>query len=649
MENTIDTNPITTHGNGKQTTDNGVVDLLNKKKKNRWKSIDGEKKSATEILLMGLSEMVLKDMVLYVLFNDKYPHGTPYTQDEIRLFINQLNKEEINDSKIRDIIQWVQTAFRARNDGVYEGYAFIDYCDMTETLGAYDDLVNNIKLELPIEEYLVGMTDEQMEKYLSESSYNYMIKKISHNRFLYEQCEDEEALRIIQNRLRKGEASIDDYTKIFERAKRNLDRFNTLNNRNITKSALDTGFTANMSKEKCIEEFNKSRELEKHGNNKFRFGHRWLNLVTGGGLESKQIMVYGAPSGNGKTSMMISSAIDMAFYNPDVKHDPGLTPCIFYISAETGINDIRGRYIKMLTGKDISWDDTQNGQRCYLPEDEIRDLVVEANEVLSRRTPVAIRFIQVPNNSYSKKEIMRDMEILREKEGYHVVGVVADYIKGFKPIEATTENRLKIENIVGDLRALAIECDVAVITASQVKVEISNKISENRAAFKTSVIPKDCPDTVFSESKGVNDICDFGIIFAQTSNTYEKNETTRAVKYTHLEALVVKTRAGQHNSARAFIPYEEGTQIAFQKDIERFDINNKPIWLTTGELEFIGDANLMADGLSDAKGSGKLFQIPKKSTPVVSAESNIAKEVDVMDDMPASGFYNNTLNNAIVA
>ena len=33
-----------------------------------------------------------------------------------------------------------------------------------------------------------------------------------------------------------------------------------------------------------------------------------VKLITGGGLESKQLMVYGAPSGNGKTTMMISSS-----------------------------------------------------------------------------------------------------------------------------------------------------------------------------------------------------------------------------------------------------------------------------------------------------------------------------------------------------
>ena len=43
----------------------------------------------------------------------------------------------------------------------------------------------------------------------------------------------------------------------------------------------------------------------------------------------------------------------MALYNPQVKHEPGLTPCILYISAETGVEDIKGRYIKNVNWCDI--------------------------------------------------------------------------------------------------------------------------------------------------------------------------------------------------------------------------------------------------------------------------------------------------------
>lgn len=645
MESNIDQSPVTKHGDGMITGTN--IHNINKTTGNKFKDkYIAERITDTEKLLGSLSEIIIKDLALYFLF-DNYPEASNTVTAKFETFINLLNLNHIKNNKIFDLIQWCKVAMKAKQEGITEGYALLDYCDsypIDKKIG-YLDILKHVKSEMPIEEYLKGMEPEDTLKYLPKSSFAYMHKRITSNLQLFEMGLDTIAMNTMYDLCQSGKATEDD----FEEFQRTIDglakkiKSMKVLNGVTTKSALDSGFTANLSEEECRAENQRNLQMEKTGSNKFKFGHKWLNLVTGGGLESKQLMVYGAPSGNGKTTMMISSTIDMAMYNPDVKHEPGLEPCILYISAETGLRDIKGRYIKMLTGEDISWDDNETGQKLYLSEEEIENLLVEASRILSRRTPTKIRFIQVPNNLYSKNEIMRDIELLKENEKMQVVAVVADYIKGFKPVENSLEQRIKIDNIVSDLRALAIECDVAVITASQVKVELTNEITNNRAKYNTSVIPKNCPETVFSESKGVVECADFSIVFAQTSNKYERNEVTKAVKYTHLEALVIKTRAGQHNNARAFIPYVEGSQIAFQKDIELFDEKGKPIWLTTGELEFIGDANLMEDELKAAKGKGGLFKTAKKSTPLVSVESNMTREKDVMDDMPESGFFNPAL------
>ena len=645
MTNQIDSTPVTVHGDGTITGTN-VNNIINVNGKNKFlEKYNDTKKTDTEQLLQGLPEFIIKDLVLYFLL-DNYPKRTSYVTGTLETFVNQLTLKHIKDVKIYDMIQWCKTAIKARNEGIENGYAFLDYCDtgVEKELG-YLDLMKHVKNELPINEYLLGLEPEDTLKYLSESSFNYMVQRISKNKYLFEQCEDYEALQATIDGLREGKDVEEEYLALKKKIERNREKYYRLNSAGkITKSALETGFTANLSEEECREENQRNLQLEATGANKFKFGHRWLNLITGGGLESKQLMIYGAPSGNGKTTMMISSTIDMAMYNPDVKYEKGYSPCILYISAETGLKDIKGRYIKMLTGTDISWDDDFSGEKKYLSDEEIENELVEASRILSRHTPIKIRFIHVPNNSYSKAEIIRDIEILRETERLQVVGLVADYLKGFRPMENSTENRIKMDNITSDLRSIAIECDVAVITASQVKVEMSNKVTEARSKYQTSVIPRDCPETVFSESKGVVECADFAIVFAQTSDKYEKNEVTRAIKYTHLEALVIKTRAGQHNAARAFIPYVEGSQIAFQKDYDLFDENGKPIWLTSGELEFKGDVNLIAEEVNKAKGVGKLFDVRKKSTPIVSVECNINREADTMDSLD---FYNPALNVAV--
>ena len=645
MEKNVDLSPVTKHVNGNVTGTN-VNNILNGNGRNKFmENYNQARKTDTEQLLSGIPEFVIKDLVLYFLF-ENYPKRSNYITGTLETFVNQLNLNHIKDVKIFDMIQWCKTAMRAREEGIENGYAFIDYCDdgIDKNVG-YLDLLKHVKNELPINEYIHGLTPEETYEYLSESSFNYMIKRITKNKFLFEQCEDYEALQTVIDGLREGKDVEEEYLLLKKKIEQNRERYYRMNaSAKSMNSALNTGFTANLSEDECREENQRNLRMEMNGSNKFKFGHRWLNLVTGGGLESKQLMVYGAPSGNGKTTMMISSTIDMAMYNPDVKHQPNLDPCILYISAETGLKDIKGRYIKMLTGTDISWDDDEAGVKQTLTDDQIENELVEASRILSRHTPIKIRFIHVPNNSYSKTEIMRDIDLLRENENLQVVAVVADYLKGFKPVENALESRLRIDNIVSDLRALAIECDVAVITASQVKIEFTNQVQANRAKYQTSVIPKDCPETIFSESKGVIECADFALVFAQTSDKYERNITTNAIKYTHLEALVLKTRAGKHNSARAFIPYVEGTQIAFQKDYGLLDEHNKPVWLTSTHLEFKGDVNMITEELANTKGAGKMFSKNnvKKKQEVVSEECNIQREVNVMDSLPE--FNNPVLN-----
>jgi hydroxypyruvate isomerase len=149
---------------------------------------------------------------------------------------------------------------------------------------------------------------------------------------------------------------------------------------------------------------------------------------------------------------------------------------------------------------------------------------------------------------------------------------------------------------------------------------------------------------VFSESKGVVECADFAIVFAQTSDTYEKDEISNATKFTHLEALVIKSRAGRHNAARAFIPYVEGSQIAFQKDVDLFDEHGKPIWLTTKDILFKGDRSEIDKNKNKNMNTSGIFgTASKKKQTTVTPECNLGKEENVLDTLPNSGFGNPAL------
>ena len=611
---------------------------------------DSYDKSLEGKLMNQFNIGILRDVAMFLLL-DEHPCRNQESLYVIERFLNYFNPDRMvvsteTDKTRYDLLLWCKSALKEINDGVIiSGKCFLQNID--DKYGdEFIDVVNNVKNSLPMDEYLNNTLDEEvMLKYLSENDCKSMIHYIENRLSDLEIDTKNEVLNRLYKDYKQGRISRLDYTQKVDETIREFDMRLSVLNAGATKSALDSGFTAGLPEDECRNENRRNLKIASTGCNKFRFGHRWLNLVTSGGIESKQLMVYGAPSGNGKTSMLISSAIDMAMYNPDVKYEEGLKPCILYISAEAGLNDIKERYIKMVTGKDVSWDDEIRGEKCRLSEEEIEELLVEASEELHKKTPTRIRFIQVPNGAYTKREIIRDIETLRKNEKLQVVAVVADYLKGFRPLVNSSENRIIVENTITDLRAVAIECDVAVLTASQIKGEVSEEITRNRSKFETSVIPE-CNEYVFSETKGVLECCDYGILFAQTSNKYEKLESTGASIYTHLEAMVLKSRSGAHNRARAFIPYVEGSQIAFQKDVDLQDRKGNPIWLTTGELEYIGDPEKrLGLDVSKSKTKSKLFNKADKVT--VSAEYNMVKQEDVMDTLPE--FNNEELNNLVMA
>ena len=628
------------------------------KKKNRNKFVETYKdKNKTSDLLKHIKYEHIESMVKYLLF-ENHPCRDNKLTTEVQRFLNYIDPECIPRSihdDLYDKIVWCKGAIKAYNEQVPPppGTEFLSYIDdygaekSEETGHEFIDVVKNVKNDLPIDEYIEGMTPEDTLKWLSKEKCASMRSQIKASTWACDYFLDQSMDNL--ERL-KNEILIDgnfdaigDFEKAFNKKMVEIQKYNAVNNTSNLFCAVNSGFTAGLKKDDCIAENRRNRKQAETGCNKFRFGMRWLNLVTGGGIESKQLMVFGAPSGNGKTSMLISSAIDMALYNPNVKYDKKYTPCVLYISAETGLNDIKSRYIKMMTGQDISWDDEENGEKCYLNEDEIEELLVESSNILERATPTKIRFIQVPNGAYTKNEIMRDIEQLKEKEGLQVVALVADYIKGFRPTINSTENRLYVENTVTDLRAVAIECDVAVLTASQIKGEVSEEISNKRSRYETDVIP-DCNEYVFSETKGVLECCDFGVLLAQTSNKYETLESTGAIKYTHLEAMVLKTRSGAHNRAKAFIPYVEGSQVAFQKDVDVTTPDGKPVWFTKGELKFIGDPNkkLISEGGRKLT-TNKLFTMENANK--ASAQCNLQKEKDVLDSLGGETFFNEELRN----
>jgi hypothetical protein len=89
----------------------------------------------------------------------------------------------------------------------------------------------------------------------------------------------------------------------------------------------------------------------------------------------------------------------------------------------------------------------------------------------------------------------------------------------------------------------------------------------------------------------------------------------------------------------------EGSQIAFQKDATLVDENGRGIWLTSRDLEFIGDKSELPESKSMKKKTKSLFT--QADVKKASEECNMVKEGSVLDSLPEFG--NPALKDAIAS
>ena len=98
MEKNVDLTPVTKHMDGNITGTN-ANNIFSGNKNKFMEKYNQAKKTDTEQLLAGLPEFVIKDLVLYFLF-DNYPKRSNYITGTLETFINQLNLNHIKDVKM---------------------------------------------------------------------------------------------------------------------------------------------------------------------------------------------------------------------------------------------------------------------------------------------------------------------------------------------------------------------------------------------------------------------------------------------------------------------------------------------------------------------------------------------------------------------
>lgn len=308
----------------------------------------------------------------------------------------------------------------------------------------------------------------------------------------------------------------------------NIKRKSDTTNQNDTFS-LDTDNFANAVSDAVTHLSDKNRV--------FKTGIQFLNCMLAPGFQSKRLYCFLALPGGGKSQILLKSALDIKKYNPDIQaRHPGKIPCVLLITMENDIDETIERIFAMrVSGTDI---------RNYSPEQVIKMLKEEGEMTLTDKNNIDIVIKYYPNRSIDTNDLRT---IIQDEydDGREVVTLILDYLKRIRPAEKADTEKEELKNITNELKTLAKELDIAVITAQQLNRSaasiVDGALQSNRSDVTRLVgrdgiagaweIQENSDVTIVVNMETRSDTGDKYLTFKLLKRRYRSTDTKKIPKY----------------------------------------------------------------------------------------------------------------------
>ena len=308
----------------------------------------------------------------------------------------------------------------------------------------------------------------------------------------------------------------------------NIKRKSDTTNQNDTFS-LDTENFANAVSDAVMHLSDKNRV--------FKTGIQFLNYMLAPGFQSKRLYCFLALPGGGKSQILLKSALDIKKYNPDVKaRHPGKIPCVLLITMENDIDETIERIFAMR----VSSTDIRN----YSPEQVVKMLKDEGEMTLTDKNNIDIVIKYYPNRSIDTNDLRT---IIQDEfdDGREVVTLILDYLKRIRPSEKADTEKEELKNVTNELKTIAKELDIAVITAQQLNRNAasivdgalqSNRVDVTRLVGRDGIagaweIQENCDVTIVVNTETRSDTGDKYLTFKLLKRRYRSTNTKKDPKY----------------------------------------------------------------------------------------------------------------------
>ncbi len=189
-----------------------------------------------------------------------------------------------------------------------------------------------------------------------------------------------------------------------------------------------------------------------------RTGIQKLNQILAPAYLSKRVYCYmGLPAGF-KSGILLKTVRDAKKYNKGVltTRKPGKRPCILLITMENTVEETVERLFNMT----VYPDDIRN----YSPKEVVKLLKESGELALDDSDDIDIIIKYYSNRSIDTSDLYTIIEELSD-ENKDVRMLVLDYIKRIRPAERAKDEKEELKNITNELKTLAIDFDIPVVTA----------------------------------------------------------------------------------------------------------------------------------------------------------------------------------------
>ena len=179
-------------------------------------------------------------------------------------------------------------------------------------------------------------------------------------------------------------------------------------------------------------------------------------------------MYLGLP-GSGKTTILAKSLTGIKMHNKNIQPKrAGMKPTILFITAEDTMDAMVGRIHSDLCPH-------TNIKDKNIPADEISKQLKDVGFEISETNPIDVDIRYFDVKEIDTNDIYGIIEEV-QSDNKEVICLIVDYVKRIRPALYAKEEKDELRNVTNELRNIAVNYDIPVITAAQYNREAAKTV-----------------------------------------------------------------------------------------------------------------------------------------------------------------------------